>query len=339
MEVFLQILLLGGGLAFAVFGANILVDGCSAVARRFNVPSLIIGTTIVAFGTSLPELTVNTIASVNGHTALAISNITGSNIFNIFLIIGVAGLIFPLVIQKETYFKDMPLNLLASVLLLVCANELMIDYWWTKMTPPDANKVLNGMTRVDGIVFLAFFCIFIYYTFASALSGEIKDTESAQDANKKKYGVFKSILFIVLGLAGLICGGELIVKGAVEIASAFGIPHHVIGLLIVGPGTSIPEFFTSVVAAIKKKPDLAVGNIVGSNIFNLFFILGLSSVICPLPFDSSLNLSVIVMIVASLMLYIFTFCGKTKKIGRPKAAIFLVSILVYYAYLIMNVKS
>ena len=311
------------GLLLAIYGAVKLVDGGTDFARHFNISEVVIGAIVVGFGTSMPEFTVNIVSSIHHEPGLAITNILGSNIFNIFLILGIAALIHPLSIADELRKKEIPYNLIAAILIGVCGNEILIDgLGFSKLIPS------------DGIVFLFFFAIFLYFTMTAAH----KDTHATVIEKSDKQGrvILKSIFFMVLGLVFLVGGGELIVQGATGMAKKFGLSDHFIGLLIVGPGTSFPELIASIVAVIKKKPGMAVGNIVGSNIFNSFCILGLSSIICPLPLEFSLNISVLVCIGASLMLYIFAYTGKEHNIGKVKGIIFLACYAIYVAYLIKS---
>lgn len=308
------------GLVLAVYGADRLVEGGSDFARRFNISEVIIGAIIVGFGTSMPEFTVNIISSIKHQPDLAVTNILGSNIFNIFMILGVAALIRPLAIADELRKKEIPYNLIAAILVGVCGNKILIDHF----------KVDN-LIPSDGIVFLFFFIIFLYFSVAAAHDDTQQDTEEKQQCS-----IVKPIFFMLIGMILLVGGGELIVQGAVGMAKEFGLSNHFIGLLIVGPGTSFPEFIATVVAVIKKKPGMAVGNIVGSNIFNIFFILGISSIICPLPLKSSLNIAVGVCIGASLLLYLFAYTGKSKSIGKFKGVIFLMIYAAYVVYLITS---
>ncbi len=320
MAIFLDIFMLIGGIVVAVVGANILVDGASSIAHKLKVSSLIIGMTVVAFGTSMPEFAVNIFSSIHRNTGLAISNILGSNIFNILIILGIATFIKVLPVHKNTISRDIPMNLLAAILVGVVGNKLLIN-----------GIGESAIFPTDGIVFICLFIIFLYYTFY-----HLKPDDSEGEAHIKKMNYVKAIILIILGLGGLIAGGELIVNGATKLAKSAGMADHMVGLLIVGPGTSIPELLTSLIAIRKGKVDLAVGNVVGSNIFNIFFILGLSSVIYPLPLHTELNIAVLVTIGASLLLFIFTFMSKNSKLTRPRGALFIVLYLAYIAYMLLG---
>jgi len=310
-----------GGFVIVIKGASLLVDGASFLAKKLSVSDLVIGPTVVAFGTSLPELSVNVFASIKGNTGIAIGNILGSNIANIFLILGISGLIYPLIVTKGTVWKEIPLSLLAAVVLGVLANDKLID-----------NAESSVLSRIDGLVLLSFFIIFLCYSFTVA--GRIKGSEDLLPAKELTIG--KIIALVVLGLAGLILGGNLVVGGAVRLADLLGMSQSTIGLTVVAVGTSLPELATSVVAAYKKNSEIAVGNVIGSNIFNVFFILGVSSVIRPLTFQPRNNFDISVMVLASILLFIFMFTGKKRKLDRWEAALFLV---LYAGYIFFVIKS
>lgn len=303
------------GFVFLIKGAGFLVDGASSVAKKFNISNLVIGLTIVAFGTSAPELFVNLFASFNGTTDIAIGNIVGSNIANVFLILGIAAIIYPIKVGKGTVWKEIPLSLLAAVLLLILANDRLVD-----------GLGFNALTRSDGAVLIAFFVIFIYYTFGIAKN---QDTNDGQEA-PKVYSGLTSAGLILLGLIGLVIGGQWIVNSATVIATNFGLSDALIGLTIVAIGTSLPELATSAVAAYKKNSDIAVGNVVGSNVFNIFWILGLSSIIKPLPFKPELNFDLWVAVAASILLFIWMFLGKRHTLERWQGVTF---ILIYFGYI------
>lgn len=318
MADILDLLMLFGGIAIAVVGANILVDGAGSVAHKLKVSSLVIGMTVVAFGTSMPEFAVNVFSSIHRNTYLAISNILGSNIFNILVILGIAAVIKALPVHRVTISRDIPMNLLAAILVGVVGNKLLIN-----------GTGESALFPTDGIVFLSLFAIFLYYTFY-----HLKPETADGDAHIKEMPTMKAIILILLGLGGLIAGGELMVRGAGNFARSAGMSDHMVGLLIVGPGTSIPELLTSLIALRKGKVDLAVGNVVGSNIFNIFCILGLSSVISPLPLQPGLNMAILVTIGASLLLFIFTFVTHNSHLNRVKGILFILLYVAYIIYLI-----
>ena len=317
----LQYVLLVIGFILLIKGADFLVDGASSIGRRLNVSDLVIGLTVVAFGTSMPELFVNIFASIKGNTDIAIGNILGSNIANIFLILGISAVLFPLTVGKGTVWKEIPLSLLAALLLGIMANDRLIDKGQT-----------SALTRIDGLVFIAFFIIFMYYSFGIAKRINGIDSHTPQ----KQYGLLKSLLLIGGGLIGLGFGGNWIVKSAVQIALKLGVSESLIGLTIVAVGTSLPELATSAVAAYKKNAEIAVGNVVGSNIFNIFFILGLSSIIKPLPFQPGGNVDIGVVILASLLLFLCMFTGKRRSLDRWEAIVFIILYVSYITFLIVK---
>jgi cation:H+ antiporter len=306
------------GFVLLIAGANLLVEGSASIAKKLNISSIVIGLTIVAFGTSAPEFIVNIFASIQGNTDIAIGNILGSNIVNILFILGVSAVIFPLATKENTVWKEIPLSLLAAILLGVMVNDTLID-----------GGTFSGITRIDGIIFLAFFIIFLYYTFGiSKVTGENTDLEI------KEMSYMKSSLYIVGGLSGLIFGGKWIVDGAIKIAEGFNVSQSLIGLTIVAIGTSLPELATSAVAAYKKQSDIAIGNVVGSNIFNIFFILGFSALIRPLPFSKTSDIDIIMTIFSSLILFLIMFIGKKHTIERWQGITMIIIYIGYVAYLI-----
>lgn len=307
------------GFVFLVKGADLLVDGAAAIAKRLNISNIVIGLTIVAFGTSAPELVVNVFASLRGNTEIAVGNILGSNIANILLILGISALIYPITAKKNTVIKEIPLSLLAIVVLGVMANDRLID-----------GGFFSAVTRIDGIILLSFLMIFLYYTFGITKS----DDDIVEKDDIESLGYLKSSLFVVLGLLGLTIGGKWIVDGAVHIANIFHISQSLIGLTIVAIGTSLPELATSVVAAYKKQSDIAIGNVVGSNIFNIFFILGISAIIRPLSFQESSNSDILMTIFASILLFLVMFTGKKRVIEKWQGIIMISSYLIYIVLLI-----
>ena len=321
MGTALTYLLFGIGFALLIKGAGLLVEGASSIARRINVSDLVIGLTVVAFGTSTPELFVNLIASLKGNTDIAIGNVLGSNISNILLILGVSSLIYPLTVGKGTVWKEIPLGLLAAVLLGVMANDRFID---------GAN--VSALTRIDGLVFIAFFIIFLYYSFS--IAKHIEGTE--EHVPSKEHGWSKSLIMVFSGLVGLSLGGKWIVDGAVHMARSLGMSESLVGLTIVAVGTSLPELATSATAAYKKNVEIAVGNVVGSNIFNIFFVVGISALVKPLPFQSKSNIDIGVVILASLLLFLFMFTGHTRRLDRWEGAAFIFLYACYTVILIIQ---
>lgn len=307
------------GLYFVVKGADWLVDGSSAVAKKLKISDLVIGLTIVAFGTSAPELVINIVSSLKGATDIAIGNILGSNIFNVAFILGLCALIAPLKVTKGTVWKEIPLALLAATLVGVFSADILLD-----------NRIFSEISRIDGIALLAFFVIFLYYTFGIAkISGEKVNEEVTPLMSGKK-----SVAMILGGLLGLVLGGRAVVYGAVEIAAFWGLSEALIGLTIVAIGTSLPELATSIAAVRKDNVDIAVGNVVGSNIFNVFLILGASATIKPLPFSSGSIVDVWVTILISLLLFVFMFIGKRHILERSQGAVFVLLYILYVVYLV-----
>lgn len=309
------------GLVILVKGADLLVDGASSLARRMRVSDISIGLTIVAFGTSMPEMVVSVLASIKGNTDIAIGNVLGSNIFNILLILGLSALLCPLVTQRNTVWKEIPLSLLAAVIVGITANDQWID-----------GAASSELNRIDGLVYLAFFIIFLYYTYG--ISQVTGDAASMASSGVISHSVGRSVLFVFLGLAGLVFGGQWIVEGAVQFARVLGVSESLIGLTIVAAGTSLPELATSLVAARKGQMDIAIGNVVGSNIFNIFFILGTSAVLAPLPFAPASQLDILMTIFASLLLFMLMFVGKRHTVERWQGVLMLLFYVGYVGYLV-----
>ena len=306
----LNIIYLLAGFIILVYGANLLVDGGAALAHRLKVPNIVIGLTVVAFGTSTPELVVNIISSIEGSSALALGNVLGSNIFNIMAILGVTALFVPIGIKRSTTWIEIPLAVLAAVLILILAN----------------GEPAGIITRAEGFCLLCFFAVFIAY----------RGGQETEEVNIKPYSLKKSVLFILLGLAGLVGGGRLLVDGAVSLAQMAGISERIIGLTIISIGTSLPELATSLIAARKKNADIAIGNVVGSNIFNTFLILGASAGISPLKVTTDSVTDLWVNIGVSVLLFIFVFTGKGRQINRWEGALFLTLYITYLTLLIVS---
>lgn len=316
----MNIVQLIGGLLLILVGANILTDGASSIAKRFNISTLVIGLTIVAFGTSAPELTVSVVSALKGSSDMAIGNVMGSNIFNTLMIVGCTAAIVPISMTKGTLSKEIPLCVLASIVLFICANGVWIDHAPT-----------NSINRSDGLLLLCFFLIFLGYTFAIAHNGE-----GNEEATIKQMPIWKAALFIVAGLVGLIYGGDFFVNGASNIARNLGVSESVIGLTLVAGGTSLPELATSIVAAVKKKPEMAIGNVIGSNLFNIFFVLGCSASIHPLNIQGINNVDFGVLIGSCVLLYFFGLFFKKRTVTRWEG---IVMVLCYIAYMVYLIKS
>jgi cation:H+ antiporter len=315
-----DILLLIAGFVILILGANFLVSGASSLAKRFNISELAIGLTVVAFGTSTPELIVSGISSAQGHNEVAFGNVIGSNVFNLFFILGVAGIVYPIVVQSNTVWKEIPYSLVAAILLFVLVNDVMLF-----------GKSADVLSFWDGILLLIFFIAFLAYVFVS-----MKSEVGAEENPIKIYGLPKTILMIVGGLAGLIAGGKFVVDSAVAIAQGFGVSEKLIGLTIVAAGTSLPELATSTVAAFKKRSDIAIGNVVGSNIFNIFFILSICSIITPISYNKTMNVDLYVLLIGTAVLFITMFSGRARKIDRWEAVILFLAYVGYVYYLLMQ---
>jgi len=310
-----EYLLLVLGLVILVLGANYLVKGSSALAKKLNIPALVIGLTVVAFGTSMPELLINLWASASGSSQIALGNIIGSNLINILLILGMTSLIYSIRVKKSTIWKEIPFSLLAGVVLLVLANDFILD------------QSTSFLSRVDGVILLLFFLLFMYYTYELAIKREARV--------KVDFETFKPIVIVFMilgGMVGLFLGGKLVVDNATIVALNLGISEFIISATILALGTSLPELVTSIVAALKKNVDLAVGNIVGSNIFNIFLVLGISSIVNPIEVPSYINFDIIAIIFATGILFVFALWGKKWKLLRWQGAVL---VLLYIIYLMM----
>jgi cation:H+ antiporter len=314
----LNIFLLIFGLILLIKGADWMVSGASALAKKYRVSDLVIGLTIVAFGTSAPELVVNVIASSQNFNDIVLGNVLGSNIANLFLILGITGIIYPLVVQSSTTWKEIPISLLAVVLLFLLANNFFIN----------ENPVIS---RLDGLFLLLMFGLFLFYVYRLSKN----DTAPKEVIVNEMTGI-KMGTFIVLGLAGLILGGKLVVDNAVKIATTLGLSEKIIGFTIVAIGTSLPELATSVVAALKKNTNIAVGNIIGSNIFNIFLVIATSALVSPVVYNPVFNTDMYLLAGGTLFLFIAMFTGGKKKLDRWEAVILL---LVYLGYTTMLVAK
>lgn len=310
----LSIVLLLVGLGLVVYGSDILVDGASSVARKIGISEFVIGIIIVGFGTSCPELVVSVTGAIDGNSAVSLGNVTGSNIFNILMILGLTAIFSPIAITKDNKTKDIPILLCITIFFCLI--------------------VLKGtINRLDAVLFLAIFAIYLLYNFKA---GKAEAAAIEEEVVEKNYGTFLSILMIVGGLAGLIFGGKLFVNNAVTLAHALGASDKFIAVTILAVGTSLPELMTCVVAAAKKKGQLALGNIVGSNVFNILLILGISGLIHPLD-TSSFNYVDMATIVASVLaLFIFANASKKSQLSKPAGISFLLMEVVYMIYLFLK---
>lgn len=314
------------GFFLVIYGANFLVDGAASLAKKLKVSTLVIGLTVVAFGTSAPELVVTLLASLDGKSDIAFGNVVGSNILNILLILGAASLVFPLTVHKNTVWKEIPLALLSALLIFVLANDALID----GVVYVSETHYVGVLSQIDSIVLLSFFLVFLFYAFAAAKqsmleeeNNEIKDMHPA-----------RSVGYVLLGLTGLSLGGNWIVDGATDIAARMGISEKFIGLTVVSLGTSLPELVTTLVAARKKQSDIAIGNVVGSNIFNTFLILGAGALAHPIQASAGSQVDIMVNIAANVLLFGLLFVGRRHTIGKPEGIVFLLGYVVYTVYLI-----
>ena len=303
------------GFASLIFGANWLVDGASSLAKKNNVSDLVIGLTIVAFGTSAPELVVNSVASINGLSDIVFGNIIGSNNFNLFIILGIAGLIYPITVQSSTAWREIPISLIVAILLFVLANDFFIDQ------NPE-------ISRIDGIILIVGFICFLYYVFSQLKQDKTEVIANEIKSNYKIWGL------VVFGIAGLVIGGKLVVDNSIDIATELGVSQKIIGLTIIAVGTSLPELVTSIVAALKRNSDIAIGNVIGSNIFNILLILSISSFVNPIKYNANFNQDLLILIGGTIFLIIAMFTGKRKKLDRWEALILLSFYLFYTSYLI-----
>ncbi len=313
----LSLILLVIGFIPLVYGGNFLVDGASSLAKKYNVPNMVIGLTIVAFGTSMPEFIVNVMSSAKGANEIAMGNIIGSNILNIAIILGITSIIRVLYVKDNTSTKEIPLTIISGLAVFFLANDKLID------------KVsVSQISRADGFVMLMFFIIFLSYTFSLA-----KEGRAGEEEDFKVFSTSKSTIYIILGLGLLMLGGKLIVDNAVNLARGFGISERIIGLTIVSLGTSLPELTTSIIAALKGNSDIAIGNITGSNIFNIFWVLGISAIISPIPLGGS-QPDILLNILISFLLFFFVFFSREKKLDRKKGIFFVLLYIAYIVYLL-----
>lgn len=315
----INLLLVLVGFLPLIIGANILVDGSSSLAKKLNIPNIVIGLTIVAFGTSAPEMVVNIFAALNRNTEIVLGNIIGSNIFNILVILGVSAILYPLAVKNNTTWIEIPLALLTAFLVLFSTNDILFD-----------KSSLSVITRSEGLIYLLFFLIFLGYNIKLAKAGN-----DSTEIEIKQFGFIKSISYIVLGIIFLVIGGRIIVIFAVKIAQSFNISERIIALTIISIGTSLPELATSISAALKRNVDIAIGNVVGSNIFNVLFILGLSSIINPVLIVKAANFDIILNILSSSLLFVFVFTGKERKIEKWEGIILMI---IYVAYMFILVR-
>ncbi len=307
------------GFAILIKGADFLVNGSSSIAKKNGISNLAIGLTVVAFGTSMPELIVSLLSAFDGKNDASFGNVIGSNNFNLMFILGIAGLIYPLVVQRNTVVYEVPLSLLAAGILFLLVNDSSI---WGGET--------NMLSRFDSIILLVFFAAFLYYIYRT-----MKNTNDFDQGGEIKIiGTGLAIGMIILGLVMLIGGGTTVVNSATTIAKHYGLSEKLIGLTILAAGTSLPELATSCVAAYRGNTDIAIGNVVGSNIFNIFFILGITGFINPMPYNTAMNFDLYVLGACTVVLMIFMFTLNTRKLDRWEAFMLLIAYAAYTIYLV-----
>lgn len=316
--MFLPLLFLAIGLIVLIIGGEIFIKGSASLAKKLKISPIVIGLTVVAFGTSVAELFVNILAAIQGATDLAIGNILGSNIANVFLVLGVAALITKLKIKHGTAWKELPLSILAIIVLFIIGN----DVWFSN----EANA--NFLSRGDGMVLLCFFLIFLYYTYG------LSKAEGEKDQDLKTYSWMTSIFFILFGILGIMGGAQLMVTNGVVLGELFGLSQLFIGVTIVAIGTSLPELATSVIAAYHGHDDLVVGNTVGSNIFNILWILGLTPIVSPIPVNSQINVDIVIAILSVVLLFIFMFTGYKHHRYHLRRWQGIVFLLLYASYMV-----
>lgn len=317
----LDIVWLIAGLVLILTGANALTDGASAIAKRFGLSDLVIGLTIVAFGTSAPELVISLLSAAHGSAGLAIGNVVGSNIFNILGIIGITSLIHPIRVEGSIMTREIPMVMISSFVLLALGNTVLLD----------GGNGVSIISRSGGLILLTFFGIFMWYTFASAQKAPADEPIAASGQRKGEMPMLKASIWTIAGLAMLIYGGDRFVAGATAVAKAFGVSDAIIGVTIAAIGTSLPELATSIVAATKGKTGLAIGNVIGSNIFNIFMILGAASTVHPLAFEGIGNLDLLTLMGASLLFLAFGWLFGKRTFTRSEGA---VMTLCYAGYMI-----
>lgn len=320
----IDIILLIVGLVLILGGANYLTDGAAAVARRFGMSDLMVGLTIVAFGTSAPELTISMMSAIDGNTGIAIGNVVGSNIFNTLIIIGAVAVARPIKITGGIMSNEIPLVVLSAGALLAMGSSKWLD----GTTPV--------ISRVDGILLLLFFAIFMRYVFSQSKQKMPETSENSNETKPVQTALWKSVIFIIGGLAALIYGGDLFVDKASAIASSLGVSDAIIGLTIVAMGTSLPELATSLTAAIKGNSGIAIGNVIGSNIFNIFLVLGCSATILPLPFGAISEIDLLVLFASCVLFWIFGWFFGNRTINRAEGGLLVAGYIAYMIYLVAD---
>ncbi len=313
----LNVLLIIVGFALLIKGADFLVSGSSKIAKKFHIPEIIIGLTIVSIGTSMPELFVSITSAVEGYSDMALGNVIGSNICNLLLILGLSSVIRPIKFQRETRIIELPLSLILTIIFwIICFSN-------------------NFISKAEGIFLLVLFLGFILYTIYMGLQGD-KSEKKSQEVLKEERGkffIFKNVVYIIIGIIALKYGGDFVVDNSVEIAELFNISDAIISLTILAIGTSLPELVTSVTAAIKGNSDIAIGNIIGSNIFNMLMIIGVSASIKPITYNPSYNIQMIILLIAIVFLALFPFIKPKNEMSRGNGIVYIITYIVYMALL------
>lgn len=323
MDVYLPILLVTVGFVLLIKGADFLVNGASSFAKRFHVSDLAIGLTVVAMGTSAPELVVNIISGGKELDDVVFGNIIGSNIFNLFLILGIASVIYPLTVQRNALWKEIPYSLFATIFFFILVNDV---YFFESSS--------NSLSISDAIILLVLFVIFLVYIFLNLK----RNPEDIDGEDIIIFSSSKTAIMIILGVAGLVFGGQMIIENAVILATNWGMDEKLIGLTILAAGTSLPELATSAVAAFQKKSDLAVGNIVGSNIFNLLLVIGTTALVNgPLEFNTVLNYDIGFVMIGTVLLFLFMFTLNKYKLDRAEGFVYLLFFIAYNYYIFSRV--
>lgn len=318
----LAFILLIVGFVLLVKGADFFVDGSSCIAKFLKIPSIVIGLTIVAFGTSAPEAAVSIIAGIKGSNDIAVGNVIGSNMFNILVVLGISAAIKPVMIDSQIIKKEFPFMFLATLAFLVISFDAALG-----------NGTANIISRNEAFLLLILMAIFLYSVITSALRTR-KENAASLEEDKPKYGIVKSIIFTVGGLAGIIIGGQFVVDSASDIARSFGMSETLVGLTIVAVGTSLPELVTSIVAAKKGESDIAIGNVVGSNVFNILFVLAASAAITPMNINTQSLFDLVILTAVTALTYVF--CITQKKVNRPEGVILVLMYAGYMAYAIVR---
>lgn len=316
--MFLSIILIIVGFVFLIVSADLLVDGSSGIAKKFHIPEIIIGLTIVSIGTSMPELFVSITSALEGYSDMALGNIVGSNLCNLLLILGLSAILKPVTFQKETRIYEIPMCLLFTIILAIFCNTG------------------NRISRIEAVALIILFTLFLGYTIFMGKKKSSEELENNQKDETKNNSTIKNLSLIILGIIGLKLGGSLAVDNAVNVANYFNVSEKIISLTILAVGTSLPELVTSVTAAIKGNSDIAIGNIIGSNIFNMLLIIGVSAIINPITYNTSYNLDFSILLISTIVLALFPFIPPKDKMSRANGVIYFLMYVAYIAILFIK---